>query len=517
VKALLEDYWDDMEGLTNTAVLAAAPFTNPGHELFIMAGGDDPWRIAMEGIENAKAPLQDRIRQVNRALGDLGAANTDLNKAIHERLAETTILTDNTTAVFMISADGGDLPVGGMVIGSSMSFDGDAFFGGASMMGFRPLPSALRGRLIRDMALDKDGVATLDLLLKDHADALEAAGEALTQAMVSDGDNHQPMLASFNTNTQGREITESADVAFFDALEVLAQGDAVESHRQTRQRSLNAGGGGMMSMITMGFGGGDGQLHNADPTEALERADIDPAAITNALGQLDDWHASATAAAQQFAEARDAQAALFNAQIQRQMGDQGASASINFSSSDASKMGAAQQRIEKAQAALGDAYRAGLEQAIDGMNELNALKVRRQWLQHAYPSVLRRGDPLAPSFAHAMELPDLTETQRGAITMLHVEHDDAWWASSMGMIDDMSDAGLGLGALISGNDPNSGLAALEAMQHSKQELDRKKFARREAALKQLAALRAILAEDQLAHLKGLPDPTDRSRHPTFSF
>ena len=521
VKAILEDYWDDMAGLTTPAVLAAAALPEPGEMVFFTFGDDasDPWTERLEGLRKAQAPLQARSNEVNRALGELGGADTSLSREVHAHLHQPPHMTGSSVVMIASSgAEGMDLPDGAVVMSSSMHFDGDeaGFFGTSSMFGFQPMPSTLRARLIRDMALDSDGIATLNLLLKDHASTLQEAGDAATADTVSN-DGSRIMLTQFSMNDDGRQITESADAAFFDALELLPNGEAVHAHRQARQRVLHASGSGVMGMISMGFGDGGSMAFQADPSESLQRADIDPSIVTDTLNSLDDWQGSATTAAQRLGSARRAQNELINSQIQHQLTADTESASINFSTNDAQQMGDTQKRLQQAQQALGEAYRDGLQLILDGMSEMDALKVRRQWLLTAYPSVLGRGDPLARSFADAMELADLTETQRGGITMLHVEHNDAWWASSTDMIAAMGQSGPGLGALISGSDPEAGVAAFEAMQQSRQELDRKKFARREAALKRLAALRSMLSAEQLGQLNGLQDPKDRSRNAAFGF
>jgi hypothetical protein len=289
----------------------------------------------------------------------------------------------------------------------------------------------------------------------------------------------------------------------------------VQWHRLARQRSLD-GSGDLMGMISLGMGG-SGQAHRADPTEALESAELDDAHITQSLRALGNWHELATVAAGNLHSANEAQQEAMQAQMQRQFAEQDRDGSIDISMSiDGSAMKGLQERLLKAQAELAQANRQGIDALIANLSEDDALRVRRAWMAKAWPDILGKGDPLQSSFDTAMQLDDLTGAQRGEMAMLRMQHDTQWWASSEKIIDEL-DANTNISLLMDDHSTQDMMLAFQAFERNRNELERKKFARREAALKQLAALREMLTEAQLAQARGLPDPASAQSQHILSF
>lgn len=519
VRPLLEEYWSDMAGLTNTA--ATTLLALPQEDMLFFDGDDteqSPWEIRFDRIEQAQAPLQARARRLNEALGALGDPGQPLVLDLAQR-PDKPHGTSDASMAFIVTTDVSDmaLPEGAsVIIGSSVALDGDIMdsgFGMGAMFGFAPLPSSLRGRLIRDLGLDQDGIEAMDALFEAHTtDILESQQAAVSAAVNNDG---QAMFTPFGASAEGHTITLTADNAFFDGVEALGDLQAVRWHRLARQRSV-ALGGGVMGMISIGMGG-SGQAHRADPTEALESAGLDDEQVTQGLRVLDAWHASSAAVADTLQSANAAQQAAFHAQIQRQFDEQDDEGGVNVSMSvDGSSMHVLQERLHTAEAALAAANRDGIDALVDWLGEDDGLSVRRAWLVKAWPDVLDRGDPLQASFDTAMRLDNLTDNQRGKIAMLRMQHDMQWWAASEAIIDEL-DQGADLSGLIAGHDAQDVMSAFQAFERNREELERKKFTRREAALKQLAALREVLTTAQLEQAGGLPDPDQRGGRHIMSF
>ncbi len=517
VRPLLEDYWNDMAGLIATAAtrILAMP-----HEDMLYFELDDmtesPWQQRIDDLQQAQEPLQLRSRQLNEALVALGDLGQPLVQELAHQSAKPNVFSESSVEIIVGSSGGPmGLPAGNTVImSSSVSFDGNMLESSPEMsalFGFKPLPGSLRGRLIRDLALDQDDIDALDALLDAHAAALADPQEA---ASFNQGDGHM-MFSPFDPSTEGRAITQIADDAFFQGTEALDDSEAVRWHRLARQRSLAANGG-LMGMISMDMGG-SGQVHRADPAEALQSVDLDDAQVTQSLRDLGNWHELATAAADNLQSASEAFQRAMHAQMNRQFAQQDNDDALNVSISiDDSAMKGLQERLRKTKSEMARANCEGIDALMMNLSKDDALRVRRAWLVRAWPNILGKGDPLALSFDAAMQLDDLTDAQRGKMAMLRMQHDTQWWASSEKMIDEL-DAQADLSQLMEGGDTEDMMAAFQAFERSRDELDRKKFARREVALKQLAALREVLTEAQLSQAGGLPDPASSQSHQILSF
>lgn len=520
VRPLLEDYWSDMAGLTTTA--AATILALPHEDMMFLAVDDMekiPWLQRFDDIQQAQEPLQARARRLNEALGALGGPGQPLELA--HRPAQPSVISESSVEIIVGSTGSPmDLTAGSTVImSSSVSLDGDMLGSSdgmnmGAMFGFKSMPGSLRARLIRDLALDQEGIDALDALLEAHGAALAQPQETTVAASFNEGDG-QIMFSPFGASAEGRAITQVADDAFFQGTQALGHSEAVQWHRLARKRSL-AGSGDLMGIISLGMGG-SGQAHRADPMEALESAELDDAHITQSLRALGNWHELATAAADNLHSASEAQQEAMQAQMQQQFAEQDSDGSLDISMSiDGSAIKGLQERLRKAQVELARANRQGIDLLMANLSEDDALRVRRAWMVKAWPDILDKGDPLQSSFDSAMQLDDLTDTQRGKMAMLRMQHDTQWWASSEKIIDEL-DANTDISLLMDGRSTQDMMSAFQAFERNRDELERKKFARREAALKQLAALREMLTEAQLAQARGLPDPASAQSQHILSF
>jgi hypothetical protein len=387
----------------------------------------------------------------------------------------------------------------------------------ASMLGFTPLPSHLRDRLVRDLSLDADGLSTLDTAMKQHAETLLAEQMKATAAMDTDHGGGHFIRMGMGGSSEAKATVEHTDAKFFDAVDQLGDPIAVEPHRLARVRARATGGGGMSMMISMG--GSGSSAHKADPTEALEQAGLADDQITANLRALENWHASATAAAENLGDAQRRQSEALMAMSQIHFGDSNEVAtSTTDSPSTETDLMEVTGRTSAAQQKLGALYQDGLKQILANLSEADGVLVRRQWLHDAYSSVIGGGDPLGKSFRSAFKVNDLSDAQRAAIMQLQMGHEEAWWTDSEAIIATMPDGG-SMADLIgsSGDDMENSMAAFEAMQRANQELERQKFARREASLKRLVTLRDLLTEQQLQQADGLPDPQQPRGGMQFGF
>jgi hypothetical protein len=520
IRPLLEDYWSDMAGLSNTAALTLLDLGTNDMVFFSSNDIDEnPWQKRFDAKAQAQKPLNERARRLNNDLGALGGPGQPLSKELARRMDDQASQSSSSVEIVMSSSVGGlDLgDAGATMISSSMSIDGGMFGHEAmsmgSMLGYRALPVSLRGRLIRDLALDEASIELLDAHIAAHAQALEEAQTANTPDAGSN--QHQLMISPFGGNGKGQEATQAADTAFFSTVASLGNEEALQWHRLARQRSLSNGGG--MGMISTGLDGA-GQGHQADPTEALEASGLNDTQITQSLQALEDWHVSATAAASELQVAQAAQSAAFQSLVQNQISehDDNNSAVAVSMSIGSPELKTTQERVNKAQADLAAANREGIDTLVANLGEVDGLYVQRAWLISAYPSILGKGDPLETSFATAMNVDNLTDAQRGEIAMIRMEHDRQWWASSETIISDSGNHG-GLLSLMPGASEEDAMALFAAFQRNNEELERKKFTRREVALKQLAALREVLTASQRSQAGGLPDPAAPRNQSIMSF
>lgn len=514
VQAILLSYWDDMASLSHIAATEVAALPEPSDMFALGIDGEDdginPWMQRHEGMQAARSPLQDRIMKARRALLELAGID---GPQPSRNVAEFTDLDGVEHAVMAIVGDLGEASGGSISISSSVSFEGDIAgldFGGTSlggMHGYAPLPPALRGRLIRDLALDSTDIETLDAMIADHAEGLKQHQQQHSPAPESRPTGHQIIFSMSAMSQEGQQATARQDDALFDQLEALGDVERVRPHRLARRRSLQSLGGSGFAMRGLG-----GRAHRADPTEALEKAGIDDPLITSSLQSMAVWHATATDAAQRLGEANRAHDEAMQAQMQP-MTDGGVQ-TITIDASKESGLGSLMQAATNAKVAVARINREGLDLAMASLPELAARAVRRQWLASAWPRVVGKGDPLADSFESAMAVEELTDSQRGAIAMLRVQHDEAWWTASDDIIQLQSS--MSMPTLGVASSPEQHQKEWTDFERAQQNTDRMMFNRREAALKVLATLRDTLTGAQLQQVGGLPDPSPASGQHWFS-
>jgi len=522
VSALLEAYRNDMAPLANAAAAKANSLPEPWSIAFSMVQGEaDPWQIHHDGIVAAAKPMNDRATRLAEDLGRLVgteiAADTSGRKP---SAGESPFSTSSSASIVIMATD--DSPAGadgGVVMSTTFELDGDDLGMGAgmnmaSMLGYTPLPSHLRDRLTRDLSLNADGLSTLDRAMAKHAELLLAEQTKAMESLQSGHGGAQMLIAGIGSPSNSKATVEQADAEFFEAIEQLGDPVAVEPHRLARVRARATGGGGMSMMIS--FGGSGSSAHKADPTEALEQAGLADDQITANLRALGNWHASATAAAENLGDAQRRQSEALMAMSQIHFGESSEVAtSTTDSPSTETGLTEVTGRTSAAQQKLGALYQDGLEQILANLSEADGVLVRRQWLHDAYSGVIGWGDPLGKSFRSAFKVNDLSDAQRAAIMQLQMEHEEAWWTDSEAIIATMPDGG-SMADLIggSGDDMENSMAAI---QRANQELERQNFVRREASLKRLVTLRDLLTEQQLQQADGLPDPQQPRGGMQFGF
>ncbi len=511
VAAALADYRQDMAGLMGTAAVTAIPLPDGTGTVWAGQGDPDalpPWQVRHEALAKASEPLSKRYSELVQTLEGLASADIDTHRPLaHGRVEEAISLSDlassgSTVVMVTTAGDGTD-----GVISSSYSFEveGDdlgnisAMFGG-HMLGLTPLPKHLRDRLIRDMVLEAAQQDALDVALAAHQATLDDLAAAAQKA-----NGGGPNMLSFTLGGPSEHADElaAADDAFFEAVAMLGDPAGLTPHRLARRRAIALGQEGIASFAMGMMGGGTDAMHSADPTEALETAQLDDAVVRQHLLTLGDWHEKATANAHALADAQAAQAETMPNMV---LAD--GETEFDHTSFDHEAMQAAAQRVESAKRDLAARNKEGIDVICETLSPGDAQQVRRAWLTRAFPSVIGRGDPLARSFGSAFGCEGLTDNQRATMMQLQMDHEEAWWATSQAIIESM--AGDDAPDLFSGD-----LAGFEAMQRAQRDLQRRLFDRREASLKRLERLREVLTPEQLDALGGLPDPAQRGGQHMF--
>ena len=262
----------------------------------------------------------------------------------------------------------------------------------------------------------------------------------------------------------------------------------VQPWRLSRTRSLLSSGGGMLSGSLDMIGPPDDRW-KADLFEVVESADLTDADRVAAHDAMQDWHAAATVGMADVKKSRDA----LNDGMQAMMsGGDGAMSIDMVAAMEVEKLQQTMKKLRESLATLSQQTAEVIAEAI-----ADSPRFGRAWFAAAFPKVAR-SDQFLKLYGLASNTYELSDDQRAAIAMLRAEHDENWWATTEKAVAVMTTA-----EKATSDNPQD---AFYRSQRLRQEVDRHTFARREAALKRLEKLRALLNEQQIAAAGGLEDP-----------
>ncbi|MHC5002026.1 MAG: hypothetical protein ACYTJ0_02785 [Planctomycetota bacterium] len=163
-------------------------------------------------------------------------------------------------------------------------------------------------------------------------------------------------------------------------------------------------------------------------------------------------------------------------------------------------IGGVNGRIRSAEAAIVDLNRATLEQAVAEAGKDEAWAARRAYERAAFPSVFEDPAAVGSRLASALELDDLAPEQRDRVRELALTYRPRYEELSRAMVD-----AIGPGTLqIVGLDPDE----FSRWQEHQQAVAKLRYDRNELNASAIAVLRAVLGEDQIRRIGGLPEPED---------
>jgi len=313
---------------------------------------------------------------------------------------------------------------------------------------------------------------------------MEEAGEQDQAAMME--------IAMVMMQPISRDGLDALDEAFFEGVATLTETpERLEPWRLARVRELATGGGGMMSAGLEAVGVPDDRW-KVDLLMVVEESDLDDQDRENAKAAMVDWHAAATKALLDIRAAEDE----LEAGMQAMMKAATDTGKVEIDIEAAMKVDKLHAKNQNARLDLSLLNQAAVDAIANAV--LDGQTLRRTWLEAAFPHVAS-DDGFVRLYKRAAAAGELTDDQRAAIALLRAEHDEAWWAAT-------EDA---TAIIAAEREPiTNQQEAFFAGQQIRQEVDRQTFSRREAALKRIEQLRAILNQQQLAAAEGLADPPE---------
>ncbi|MDG1838778.1 MAG: hypothetical protein P8I91_08255 [Phycisphaerales bacterium] len=377
-----------------------------------------------------------------------------------------------------------------------------------SLLSIPPIKQLMLESITRNLQLNEVGLAELNALYATHEAArlaMETSRATERRKMAEDaqkkmdeigqGDQAAMMrLSMLMMEPLSRDGLDELDTTFFTGVNTLARKlgknpmRVVQPWRLSRTRSLSSSGGGMLTGSLDMIGPPDDRW-KADLFEVVETADLTDADRAAAHVAMQDWHAAATSGMADIKKSRDE----LNEGMQAMMSSGDGGVSIDMTA--AMEVEKLQQTMTQSRQSL--ATRSQQTAEVIAAAIVDSSRFRREWFAAAFPRVAT-SDRFLKLYGLASNTDELSDDQRAAIAMLRAEHDENWWATTEKAVAVMTAA-----EKATSDNPQD---AFYRSQRLRQEVDRHTFARREAALKRLEKLRAILNEQQIAAAGGLEDP-----------
>ena len=164
-------------------------------------------------------------------------------------------------------------------------------------------------------------------------------------------------------------------------------------------------------------------------------------------------------------------------------------------------IGPALQEFTDAEKAIGDLNKATLDKLIKVLSPGKASALRRAYDKKAYPSIYNDAASVEDHLSRALALPDLTADQRNRLSEVAADYRPAYEALCRRLI---KLGGMPRGELI-GEDFD-----WKSEQDRQQSVATIRFDRDELSARAAARLGAILTEEQVRRIGGLPEPPEDS-------
>jgi len=474
---------------------------------------------------NPMNPDFQQMRQFSAKLGELGKKAADITNAATAALEEI-IGADRMARVRGGRPEAGDEtaiapPVDVQIVDAGQR-DDEREPPSWSRSRFLPPPIS-RGDLARyaDMlALDDDHKAVLRGLHLDYLDRFEQLPvfERLEQARSANHERYrgesfdaaaaeQALDELYQLRREAFDAVRGLDEAFFDDVGValLEEGrsDALDRVRRVRLRRAYA-----VAAADVYFGGDARAEATLDLVAIVRGGDLPADGLAPADPILLDYETSSI----DLVKGRfDAQFDLSKAQelfglrmyrAQREGDD-----SVSQMQTYGEFLNEPSRRLDRANDALAQLNRATLEKLLDALSAPSARSVRLAYLRAAHPRVY--DDPICvdEQLNAAMDLDDLTGEQRSRLTELAATYRPEYERLSQEMVEVSRSVHI---------DPlSSETKDWEAWQEKQHRMQQLNFERNEINFRAINRLKAMLREDQLQRLGGLPEPPEEEEYEIY--
>ncbi|MDP7029201.1 MAG: hypothetical protein QF733_03170 [Phycisphaerales bacterium] len=431
-----------------------------------------------------------------------------MRESIDEHSSQNPSSETRTTTAVVVSggSDDGDVD-GAVVVNTTVSSSDEGPAGEFDHLLTIPrIRTQVVDGIARDLELSASDREALQALHAEHeaarlamettrADARRAERKRLRQSISEGGEPTQMAMmeiAMAMMQPISREGLEALDAAFFGGAAQLTDApERLDVWRQARVRELATGGSGMMMAGLQTIGVPDDRW-KVDLFTMVHDSDLSHDDRAAALAAMEPWHDAATAA---LLDIRGAERRLEEA-MHAMMNTSADTGKVEVDVQAAMQVDQLNAEVQRDRLKLSELTQATLDEIASTVDDGHTL--RRVWVSAAFPDIAGQ-DAFMTLYARAANLDELTDDQRAAIAILRAEHDDAWWTTTEEAV----------AMLAEDRDPpaNQQEAFFEG-QRIRQEIDRRTFSRREAALKRIEQLRTLLSQQQLAAADGLADPPE---------
>lgn len=299
------------------------------------------------------------------------------------------------------------------------------------------------------------------------------------------------------------KAVQELDKAFFDDVEMAVldddQASLLKRVRLARERS-NCNRGHDMYGSWMG-GTNEGRI---DLSNFVRRQKLSEAELASIDADLEVYEQTATDAFRARLEAAlDLQKAqeLWQAEMSKPR-EEGGNNPMKISAQYQEIVGGPSKRMNEVTATIGTLNRETLDRLVAKLPIDSAHSLRRMFNLRAYPEVYNDELSMEQRFVEVLKLQDLSPEQRRRITDLSEEYRPAYAALCDQMVDLSS--GTEMPAFVTGEEEG-----WKSWQERREAMSSLKFDRNELNLRAISQFRAILTEDHIRRIGGLPEPKKR--------
>jgi hypothetical protein len=328
---------------------------------------------------------------------------------------------------------------------------------------------------------------------------------------TSSGPTVEQINGVYNTRTSILDAIRKVDEAFFDEVQLALVTDesnapSMQRVRLTRERAMYSRGS--WSWSPSGEASVDLsrvvlRVRRSLSAEALAAADAEVGKWEQAaLPILRDRH-SRSMEAQKVQEVWSAEMNRAN-QAGGEEGGEGNSNAIAMSMKYQEMMRDPQKALTDANVALADLNRTTLQTILAALPAETANRVRRDYNKRAFPNVYSDAAVLDQHLERARRLPDLTDDQSRRLADLAAEYHPAYTALCEQMVE--ASAGMERDNWMAMTDSED----MDAWRKRQETLAKLTFDRNELNARGAGTLRAVLTEDQIKRIGGLPKIEDEN-------